>query len=193
MLLSYDELLKDVLATGVLTPVPLENVNQTSIDVTLGRVLQSEDTPLSRFGVDLGKREALAMIEHFMDGPQGWLLEPGQFILAHTAEMFDMPLDLSAEFRLKSSAARMGLSHALAVWIDPGFHGSTLTLELHNISRYHTIRLRAGDKIGQIIFHRHAPVPAKESYGVRGAYNNDKSASPTKPELHQSEGTFRLL
>jgi deoxycytidine triphosphate deaminase len=55
-------------------------------------------------------------------------------------------------------------------------------LELHNISQFHNIVMRAGDKIGQMIFHAHDKVPAQMSYAKRGAYNHDSGPSAAKPE-----------
>lgn len=182
-LLSYLELRREI-QHRAMAPVPDENVNASSIDVRLGRVVLVEER---EEGLDedemtileLGKREPCAFREVDIR-VEPFLLYPGHFILAHTMEQFDLPLTISAEFRLKSSVARMGLSHALAVWCDPGWNGSTLTLELHNITREHVISLREGDRVGQMIFHRHEPVPKHASYAVRGAYNGDKTASPTK-------------
>ena len=107
-------------------------------------------------------------------------LLPGEFILAHTVEVFDLPADISAEFKLNSSGARIGLDNALATWADPRWHGSTLTLELKNNTRYHVIRLHHGCRIGQMIFHRSEPVPEEKSYAVRGRYLNDKSVQIVK-------------
>ncbi len=185
MILSYNELRLEVQNT-VMTPVPDAHMNASSIDVTLGSLLLKEvpgpDVPEDEVLVlDLGKREQITHEEWRCSPTEHYILMPGEFVLAHTAEKFALPLHLSAEFRLKSSAARMGLSHALAVWCDPGWHGSHLTLELHNISRFHGIALRAGDRIGQMIFHRHAAVPRERSYAVTGAYNGDDGASPAKP------------
>ena len=75
----------------------------------------------------------------------------------------------------------MGLSHALAVWADAEWNGSTMTLELHNVTRYHQLALHYGDRIGQVVFHRHAPVPRERSYAARGAYNGHLSAMPAMP------------
>lgn len=184
-LLSYLELRREV-QHKVIAPVPDENVNASSIDVRLGRIVLAESRdpalPEDEMTVlELGKREPIATEQHDIR-KEPFLLYPGCFVLAHTMEEFNLPLHLSAEFRLKSSVARMGLSHALAVWCDPGWTGSSLTLELHNITREHVISLREGDKVGQVIFHRHEPVPKSASYAVRGAYNHDRSASATKPE-----------
>lgn len=155
-----------------------DDVNASSIDVRLGNLFLEENAYTGRTTtLSLSRRDAMGVRAH----KGQYTLAPGEFVLAHTAEKFNLPLDISAEFRLKSSAARMGLSHALAVWCDPGWHDSTLTLELHNISRYHSILLQEGDKIGQMIFHRHAPVPPSASYAERGAYNQDAAARGAKP------------
>ena len=185
MIVSYNELL-ELRDMGVIEGSAEGSVNASSIDVRLGNFIQIERAPAFKGQVKariLADRQPLDFQEVALrEQPQGWILEPGEFILAHTLETFNLPMDISAEFRLKSSVARMGISHALAVWCDPGWHGSSLTLELYNISRYHAIIIGAGDKIGQMIFHRHEPVPHEKSYRVKGAYNNDPGAQPTKPE-----------
>jgi deoxycytidine triphosphate deaminase len=184
-LLSYIALRREI-QNKVVRPVPDANVNASSIDVRLGAKLLAETRdpklPDDELTVlELGQREPL-FTEEFDITAEPFLLYPGCFVLAHTLEEFDLPLHLSAEFRLKSSVARMGLGHALAVWCDPGWTGSTLTLELHNLTREHVISLRAGDKVGQVVFHRHDPVPRERSYAIRGHYNGDKTATATKPE-----------
>lgn len=107
-------------------------------------------------------------------------MQPGEFILAQTIEEFYLPNDIAAEFRLKSSVARVGLDQALAVWCDPGWNSSVLTVELRNNTRYHVLVLEAGMKIGQVVFFKGEPVPDEASYAVRGQYNNDKIVTGNK-------------
>lgn len=173
-----------------------EDVNASSIDVRLGDKFLIECAPLVGEVVPklfLAHRSPMRTFEYVAKGGASLVLTPGAFVLAHTAESFDLPLDISAEFRLKSSAARMGLSHALAVWCDPGWHGSSLTLELHNISRFQDVVLSPGDKIGQMIFHRHERVPEAASYAVRGAYNNDAAVSGAKPPRTFEDSAAEIL
>lgn len=177
MILSKQELLDEVVER-YMRYVESGHVNASSIDVTLGLLFLKEEPVMQLCRVELGKREALKLCSHYGEV----VLGPGEFTLASTKQVFFMPNHLSAEFRLKSSAGRMGLSHALAVWVDPGFNGSALTLELHNITKCHEIVLKAGDRVGQMIFHRHAPVSAEDSYAARGSYNGDLSAQPARPE-----------
>ncbi|WP_409365151.1 dCTP deaminase domain-containing protein, partial [Escherichia coli] len=77
--------------------------------------------------------------QHTQENP--YRLKPGQFVLACTIETFNLPSDIAAQFMLKSSRARSGLEHLMAGYYDPGWHGSVLTLELHNSRQLHPVAL----------------------------------------------------
>jgi dCTP deaminase len=160
-------------------------INGASVDVRLGRTFLKEaySTEISfrqnKF-VCLKEKEQLTFEKQDIPWGERFYLSPGEFILAETVEVFNLPLNIAAEFRLKSSVARAGLDQTLAVWCDPGWHGSVLTLELKNNTRYHTIVMEPGLKIGQVVFFETEPVPHEESYAARGQYNNDKSVTGNK-------------
>lgn len=185
MLLSYTELVK-LAADGVLQGVDPAHINGASIDITLGDeiLVEQEDPNLHQWGetkiLSVREREQPLMLRKRITAEHGYVLTPGEFILAHSREVFNLPLDISCEFKLKSSLARMGVNQLTACWCDPGWNGSTITLELTNTLRYHSIRIRPGDRIGQIVFFRHEPVPLQHSYKVRGRYNGDKTVSAIK-------------
>jgi len=109
-----------------------------------------------------------------------WVLPPGGFALFETHERFNLPDDIAIEFKLRSSMARNGIDHALAGWGDPGWHDSTLTLELRNNSEFHRLGLRPGMRIGQIVFWRGDAVPETASYRTKGRYNNQSGAQGSK-------------
>jgi dCTP deaminase len=162
---------------GVITNVNPKDINATSIDVHLGDkiIIESESNNL----VDIAKRSMWANIglniaDYYYD------LRPGEFVLASTRETFNLPNDISAEFRLKSSGARSGLNNLFACHCDPGWNGSALTLELKNELQHHHIRLTDGMPIGQILFHRVKPVPNERSYATIGRYNGDTGAQVVK-------------
>lgn len=180
MILTHLEL-NHLLDSGIIRGAHKAHVNGASIDLTLGSKILVESTPNGAGNiVDLMDKAVPAMREVDLL-PQGYYdLAPLQFCLASTVEMFYLPDDIAAEFRLKSSLARAGLDAALAMWCDPGWHGSVLTLELVNNLRWHSLRLRPGMKIGQCIFFRGKPVPPSASYAKTGQYNNDASAQPSK-------------
>lgn len=177
--MSYTELLA-LAARGVITNIDTDYINAASIDITLGTKVLKEQIPA--FGkseiLDFAARDPLAVFE--VDATNGFILYPGEFILAHSEQVFNLPDDISAEYKLKSSMARIGINHCLAGWCDAGWNGSVLTLELMNVNQHHPIRLRKGDKIGQMIFFHHTKVPADKSYAARGRYNGDTTVKGVK-------------
>ena len=187
MILTHQSI-QDLIQRGMVEHYAPALMNGTSLDVRLGNVFRVEvpgnDVKEDEYAMlNLGQRDAINTERvELAEGKDAepFLLYPGQFVLAATAERFHLPLDVSAEFRLKSSVGRMALSHALAVWCDPGWQGH-LTLELHNISQYHVIALRPGDRVGQMIFHQHNAVRADFDYSKRGHYNGDTEPQVARP------------
>lgn len=184
-LLAYLEL-KKLIDSGVIVGTVDDAVNAASIDLTLAPSLLVESPPRSGYVVkpiDLAKGETIPMEEFNMHnyGDEAYYdLMPGEFILASSVELFNLPNWLSAEYMQKSSLARSALEHLAAGWCDAGWNGSNLTLELTNVSRYRPLRLRPGMKIGQMKFFAHAEVPPEASYATRGQYNGDKGVQQSK-------------
>jgi dCTP deaminase len=129
--------------------------------------------------IRLSRKETPDMIRVEM-GENGFELQPGEFCLAQTREVFNLPNDIAFEFKLKSSLARSGLNHLLAGYADPGWHGSVLTLEYHNVWQGHRLVLKPGMPCGQIVLYRGEPVPEHASYARRGQYNDNREAQPSK-------------
>lgn len=179
MILSYTELV-ELAKSGVICGVRPQAINAASIDVHLGQGFMRERSIGLNDPVDLAARESIGYTSVQVEEGGDFLLYPAEFVLAHTVETFHLPDDISAHFMLKSSIARNGINQMAAVWCDAGWNGSTLTLELKNDTRYHTLRLAAGMAIGQMVFHRHTVVPREQSYRVRGRYNNDLSCHAIK-------------
>lgn len=175
-LLTYNELVKFV-EDGHIEGVHPDNINGGSIDLNLAPGFIFEGIPLDDGFIDLGKKETPRMVN---DPGDTLLLPPGGFALASTAQVFHLPNDIAGHYMLKSSLARAGMNHLLAGWADPGWHSSALTLELLNVLRYHTMTLKAGDKIGQMVFWRGEEVPEQASYATRGQYNNDLKTTASK-------------
>lgn len=155
---------------GMVTPFNEELLNPASLDVTLGRLLLVEVE--HSFAL-----QPLDISHHTEADP--YLLAPGEFVLAQTFEFFKIPKDVSAQFVLKSSRAREGLEHLMAGFLDPGFYGSVLTLELLNARRFHSVPIWPGMKIGQLVFSLMSDEPER-SYAVTGRYNNDKCVMASK-------------
>lgn len=183
-LLSYLELV-ELMEAGVVKYITAADINSSSIDLTLGnKILYEEPVPKHSAGsypltVFAKSREPLVTGAYDLrDGP--YCLKPGEFILAQTEQMFYLPNNISAEYKLKSSMARIGLEHLNAGWCDAGWNGSVLTLELKNMTQNHVLVLEHGMPIGQMVFFKHTRVPANKSYAARGRYNNDVTVKGIK-------------
>lgn len=175
-LLSYLELC-ELVDAGVIN-APMENVNGSSIDLTLDKIIRIERIIKNNL-IDLSAKESINTVELKIP-KHGFELLPGGFVLASSAETFNLPVDISAEFKLKSTQARNGLAHILAGHCDPGWKNSKLTLEFHNVTRFHTLLLKPGMKCGQVIFHRVKAVPYDKCYEIRGQYNNQQAVQAAK-------------
>ena len=175
MLISHMELV-NLVKTGVIT-ADLSNVNGASIDITLSDTILVED---EHGGVVNLKNKGVINTRKQVIGKKGYAMYPGDFILASTVEIFNLPNDIACEYKLKSSLARSGLQHALAGWCDPSWHNSRLTMELTNTTRHHTLMLHKGMKIGQMMFFKCQPVPEEHSYAVKGQYNHQLEVTASK-------------
>lgn len=174
---SYHQIIQ-LLADGVVLNSGAEFANAASLDVTLGRrILVESGAVRGNPVVSLRNRDPLPAVAIDVSPEYGYLLQPGQFILAQTEQVFNLPDWLSAEYKLKSSMARVGLENLNAGWCDAGWNGSVLTLELKNMTQHHVIRLLPGDRIGQMIFYRHLEVPEEASYRNKGTYNGHRTTT----------------
>ena len=177
-LLSHNELVQ-LVESGVITGVHPGAINAASIDIHLGTTLIVEEPCPSGHYIDYREREPFTQRKVEMNG-WGFDLQPGQFILGQSVEVFNLPNNISAEYKLKSSMARIGLEHMNAGWCDAGWNGSVLTLEFKNMLQHHAIRIYPDVAIGQMVFFRHEPVSDEASYASRGRYNGDTSVQSIK-------------
>jgi dCTP deaminase len=142
---------------SIATPFIKENVSPASIDLTLAPEY-----------IDLrdGQRHTMG------DGIDLW---PGVAILACTVERIKLPPNCAGQVMLKSSAARRGLDHALAGWVDPGFEGD-LTLELH---AHRPVTLRPGERLVQMVVFDLSAFPLRP-YGETGRYQGQRGPTEAR-------------
>jgi dCTP deaminase len=154
---------------GMIEPFDPTMVNPASLDITLGTNIFIE--------VEDGGLLPKDISDHTRSNP--YLLLPNEFILAQSAEVFNIPDFICAQFALKSSLARAGLEHLMAGYIDPGFNDSVLTLEFKNAKRFSAFPLWPGMRCGQIIFTEMSDTP-QVSYRYTGRYNHDAKVARSK-------------
>ena len=169
MILSDTEIQELIANQAMVQGHDPELVNPASLDLRLGGLIMLESVSSHQMiPLDISRYTA----EHPYE------LVPGQFVLAQTVETFNMPEDVAGLFFLKSSRAREGYENLHAGYADPGWHGSTLTLELKNARQLQPLPIWPGLKIGQMVFFRMSAKPAV-SYAAVGHYNNDQLTTPS--------------
>jgi dCTP deaminase len=151
-------------SSGLVEPFDVEMVNPASIDVTIGDHIKVENDHGEFTDVNIKN--------------QDFYMPPGAFVLAHTAEYVRIPNNFECVFQLKSSRGREGYEHALAGYIDAGFHGR-ITLELSNLRRFKELPLRAGMRIGQLRFSRLDNLPMRP-YSLTGRYHLAETVEESK-------------
>lgn len=121
------------------------------------------------------------MLKLQIDDKSGYVIKPGQFVLANVSEITGVDSRHVGRLEGKSSLARMGLIiHATAGFLDPG-NKLRLTLEIANLSPL-PIRVYAGMKIAQIAFEeldRHCQRPYG-SKGLNSKYKGDMTVQASK-------------
>jgi dCTP deaminase len=170
MTILCDYEIKALCADGMVQNYDEALVNPASLDLRLGDTIMVE----SAESLDM---RPLSIAGNTAENP--YELKPGQFILAQTIEVFNMPENIAGLFFLKSSRAREGYENLHAGYADPGWHGSVLTLELKNSRQLLPLPLYPGMKIGQMVFFRMSNPPVV-SYAVTGSYNEDLSTTGSK-------------
>ncbi|MGB7373254.1 dCTP deaminase [Pontixanthobacter sp.] len=155
--------------------------SSTSIDLTLGSTisvfsaltdgLYQEVDPGSDGFQPASVIKALTTTQDIDGG--GFLLQPGELVLAWTKEKvgLDLKAKIAARVEGKSSLARFGIAvHITAPTIHAGFSG-LIQLEVINHGRV-PLRLRPGMKFCQLIFEQTLGTPAK---GYKGRFYEQDS------------------
>lgn len=121
-----------------ITPLPdLEtSLGSVSIDFRLGTTFMVFEHSRHSF-IDPRQPqsigEAMRTIECAADEP--FFMQPGDFALASTVEVLELPDDLLGRLEGRSSIARLGITvHSTAAVFEPGWVG-TATMELSNLGR----------------------------------------------------------
>src|SRR5262249_40260589 len=132
------------------------------VDVAGSTILVSPGAPDYRF-----QRVADEHSTPHEFGVDGYVLEPGRFILAWTHERVELPVEngLAARVEGKSSVARLGIGiHVTAPTIHAGFRGE-IQLEMFNFGALN-VRLVPGMRVCQLIFEQSLGTPEKAYAGM---------------------------
>jgi dCTP deaminase len=176
MTILVDYQIKDKINQGVIKVSPFDEslVNPNSVDLRLGGNFSTlETTAESPDGVCIPCVDPQDKSSFYFRKVESdfYILDPGTFVLASLLEDIELPPNICAEIRGKSSLGRLGLDNSsVAGWVDAGWSG-VLTIELSNHGN-HPIILQKGMKIGQMVFHQTAV--CEKPYGEVGRYQRQE-------------------
>lgn len=183
MLLNDSDIRRLSTNKRIVYPFREDQLQPASYDVTL-------DSHIVRFvgngAIDAATKVLLGELDyHDYDIPeeQGYVLDPGEFILGCTYEYVTLPSNIASRFEGKSSLGRLGLAtHVTAGFIDPGFQGQ-ITLEIKNMNRV-PIGIFPGMRIGQLCFFETKPV--EHPYGSEEAGSHyQRQIGPTVARISE--------
>ena len=102
------------------------------------------------------------------------VIPPGGFILAHTEEFIGcVDKSLTTMVKGRSTTGRSAVQIcADAGWGDIGY-ANRWTLEIKNNFQRHSVVLRPGQRIGQIVFIPTTGIEESDMYSVRGKYQKE--------------------
>ncbi len=129
--------------------------------------------------------DAMRTIEVAPDEP--FIMQPGDFALASTMEILELPDNILGRLEGRSSIARLGITvHSTAAVFEPGWIG-TATMELSNLGRM-AVALYPGMRICAFSFE---PVSSPVMTPYRDKKNN-KYAGQVTPRASQLSEENRL-
>lgn len=171
-----DKEIKIAAESGMVRPFDKPNLVQpASLDIRLGytakRVLTPQDTLFNH------NRIAYKDIDFSVySETRPYFFMPQERLLIASLETFCIPDNICGQIVLRSSAARQFIQHINAGWIDPGWHGSKLTMELINFG--HTpFKLYSHLSITQIVFFW---LQSNSVNPYNSKYNNNQGVSNAK-------------
>ena len=117
-----------------------ENIEPCTYDLRLGELFKHSKIDIIE--IPNVKPEAITLKLPYM-------LKPGEFVIGRTIESFDMPLDLTAMLKGRTSMMRFGLNIMAAI-MDPGYKGQ-IVFGIQNITQS-PIKIVKGMKLLQAMF-----------------------------------------
>lgn len=121
------------------------------------------------------------LIPNAPDGPRGFVIHPGEFVLGMTMEQIELPDDIVGRLEGRSSLGRLGIViHSTAGHFDAGFKG-TVVLEITNIGMV-PVLLYPGMRFCQMVFET-LTSPVETTYGEKKTAKYADQTGPTSSAL----------
>lgn len=179
--------IKKILKSGKVTVEPYDEtlLGSSCLDVRLGKVLLK---PKKGQLIDLRKPELIAEYEKVDLTDEGFILEPGEFVLGQTYEFIGTSGDVGLFIDGRSTLARLGLSiHQTATFILPGTSPHIITLEIYNSSTFRVV-LFPQMRIGKLMFFK-LGTPNEIEYKSYGRYSGQSETTGARL-INGTNGSF---
>lgn len=178
----------------VIDPLKKENINTSSVDVTLGEYYYreqtldvgksiyspwSEDDVRAVWGEPLkaekagtyAKRNGFSLPEGIKPNDKVIWIRPGETILGHTSEFIGGKHEITTMMKARSTLGRNFIEVCkCAGWGDVGYI-NRWTMEITNNSRHYIIPLVVGRRIAQIVFFEVGEI-LSDDYSKSGKYQS---------------------
>lgn len=136
----------------VLVPYSKQSIVRTWGEPQEAAVLTSAE--LSKYGLEMTS----------VQGQRGFLIQPGETVLAHTIEYIGAYAPFTSLMKARSSMARCGIAICkCAGYGDPGYV-NRWTMEITNTMKTHPVLMLVGKRVAQIVF-MNTTGPVGPSYG----------------------------
>ena len=170
MILSDKEIKKYIqnTTTPMIEPFLEDHLQAASYDISMSGNI----SVLKRIGRVIdpsSKRDLDDMYEKTKIGVDGYLLSPGEYLLAELVEKVKIPQNLVAHIRPRTRFTRAGVLIA-DQHCNPTYEGR-LYIGLHNVGP-NMVLLKTGLKIAQFVFEELSSIPTEELW-----YENKESAA----------------
>ncbi|MFH1425079.1 MAG: dCTP deaminase [archaeon] len=143
MILGSEKIL-ELCKEGLLENFEEKHIESCGVDLRIGKIYRLKSG--AKLGVDDRQTPEIEEVAE-----NTIILKPNEYVLVETMEKVNMPSDLCAWMRQRSTLQRCGVSLFTAL-IDPGFNG-TLTFGMKNQGEFE-FEVERGARVGQIIFEK---------------------------------------
>jgi deoxycytidine triphosphate deaminase len=148
----------------IIKPFEEKNLGPCDINLRISRKFARMNNNIRTLDIFDDLKDISAYFELLEDDE--YIIYPNEHLLIESLEYVEIPTDLTADIKLRSTFSRLGLNTPPTT-IDPGFKGKIM---FHIIGSSFPIKLHAGVAVFKVIF---MPVcPNTESY--KGKYQNQE-------------------
>lgn len=174
-----DTQIKKLIGEGKITITPFDEkqLGPSNYKVSLGDILL---VPKAGELIDLKAADTDVPYEEVVMGEEGYILEPGDFVLGQTKELVAMDSDIGMFIDGRSTLARLGVSiHQSSTTLLPGQGDHIVTLEIFNAGKFR-VKIYPNLKVGKLIFFQSTEKNSQGYKELKGQYSGQKKTTGAK-------------